>query len=140
MVMLKNMANSHRMGGGGGGGGGGGNGLYMEGPIHHQGGFWEGQIPIEIQGWQSAEKVVQWSTTKRISFLVKAIGLWVVSTGHAVLHICQLEEASVDLIDEFPPLIGLNDFWPSVSTECVEQKVGNTFSTFYLQWCGLRPL
>ena len=42
------------------------NGLYMEGPVHHQGGCWEGQIPIEIQGWQSAEKVVQWSTTKRI--------------------------------------------------------------------------
>ena len=54
--MLKNMVNSHRMGGK--------NGLYMEGSIHNQGGCWEGQIPIEIQGWQSAEKVVQWSTTK----------------------------------------------------------------------------
>ena len=94
-------------------------------------------IPVFLA---SIDHLLQSIYERLVETLVKAIGLWVVSTGHTVLHICQLEEASVDLIDEFPPLIRLNDFWPSVSTECVEQKVGNTFSTFCLQSCCLRSL
>ena len=75
-----------------------------------------------------------------VEALIKAVSLWMVSTRDALLNICHPKETGVDFIHKFTPLIRLNNVWPSMLTESVKQKLGNTFSTFRLQWCYLRPL
>ena len=75
-----------------------------------------------------------------VETLIEAVRLWVVCTGDAVLHICQPEEMSVELVHELPPLIRLNISGSSMLAESLEQKVGNTLSVFRPQRCSLRPL